>query len=811
MTMYSGQTTQLLQGVSQQHPKDRAEGQIGAQVNCISDVVEGLRRRPSVIALSDLSGIATGFTLDDDTAIYSYSRGDGTEEYIILVDTSGNIKIYDAFTGAAKTVTNNNATYLATSSPRSDLRFHTIGDTTFVLNTTQTIAMDATTTSDAQVGTALVYTIKASYGKVYKIIVEGTVYASIQTPSQVTISSTVQDKTAGLSTNQVMDSLVNGTARGGWTITTYLNSGAFATAGYSWELQDDVCYVARDNGTDFDITVTDGNNNNDLRHVKNAVQAFERLPKYAPDGYKLEVTGLGDEKIDNYWVKWVSENTDVARWAGSGYWQECEAPDIDIDLDEDTMPTQIVREADGSFTNDVAAWVSRAAGDDETNPQPSFVGSTGTDIGSYQNRLFILTGENIVMTQAFDQLNWWAASVAAPSDDDPIDSASSDNQVTDLLHSTVYNGALVLFSNNAQFIHEKDTVATPATFAVSADSKFNVSPNVKPVTTGSYIVFPTDFGNYTNVWEYNINTLTGAPQCESTTKHVPRYLDGAPVQMEANTTTDYVFVRTDADDTAIFVYQFYSKDEKRAQLAWHKWTFDSCDKIYNMTLLNQRLFLVTERDSTVYLEYIDLSLPLSEGSDFEIFLDHCYSDQVTSGSYSIGGKNYTARVPLQETNITTFVQGTDGSNTGMRILSYTIDSGYVYCNMPANSYVLQGYPFWSTGTLTNPYIRDVQGRPYTKKTIMEEISVNVQKTGYLTMEVEHGAGATYTQDFNGILINHWQYKIGQASELDTDIYLPIRDYRELVTVNFKSNHHLGFALMSMDWRCRMTSRGRRSQ
>lgn len=809
MTLYSGQITQLLQGVSQQHPKDRAEGQIGAQVNCISDVVEGLRRRPSVIALSELAGIATSFTLDEKTAIYSYSRGDGTEEYIILVDTAGNVKIYDAFTGAAKTITNTNQAYLVCANPRSDLRFHTIGDTTFVLNTSTTIAMDASSASSTQTGQCIVFAQTVGYGRTYSIVINGTTVAAVTTPSTVTISTTTIDKTVSLNTNSLMLGLLNGTVPAGWTATYNLQTQL--PTGWTFDRDADIIHITQNSGAAFDISVQDSNNNNDMRVVVNSAEAFERLPKAAPSGYRIEITGLGDERTDNYWVKWVSNNANASRWNAPGYWQECLAPGVLEDLDGDTMPTTIVRGSGGAFSNVQPSWVSRAAGDDETNPTPSFIDTTATDLGSYQNRLFLLTGENIVMTQSFDQLNWFAASVAAPSDDDPIDSSSSDNQVTDLLHSTVYNGALVLFSNNAQFIHTKDTVATPATFAVSADSKFNVSPNVKPVTTGSHIVFPTDFGEFTNVWEYNVNNLTSTPECESTTKHVPRFISGKPIQMAANTTTDYVFVRTDDDDTDIYVYQFYVKDDKRAQLAWHKWEFDSVDTIYSMTLLNQRLFLVTERDSTVYLEYIDLSIPASENSDFELFLDHYYSEQVTSGSYTIAGKPYNARVTLQEANIETFVQGTGGANPGMRILNYEIDSGYIYCNMAASSYVIQGYPFWSMGTLSNPYVRDQQGRPYTKKTIMDEVSVNVQNTGYLTMEVEHGAGLTYEQDFNGILVNHWQYKLGQASELDTDIYLPIRDYRELVTINFKSNHHLGFALMSMDWRVRMTTRGTRSQ
>lgn len=812
MTLYSGQITQLLQGVSQQHPKDRAEGQITEQVNCLSDVVQGLRRRPPVKVLSTLTGISTSFTLDEHSAIYSYSRGDGLEEYIMLFDTAGNIKVYDAVDGAAKTVDNTVATakaYLVCTDPKTQLRFHTIGDTTFILNTTKTMAMEALSLTAAQSGQCMLFPKQVGYGRSYEVYINGVLAAQVSTPSTVTISATTTNKVTALSTDSLMYGLRTGVVPAGWTSSQNLT--AALPTGWTFNQSGDLIHIVQNTGADFTITVEDSNNNNDLKAIKNSVEAFERLPKAAYPGYKVEVTGLGDEKVDNYWVQWVTENTTSSRWNGPGYWQECAGTEILTQIDPETMPVKVTRKADGTFENRENSWVHRAAGDDDTNPVPSFIDTTGTDIGSYQNRLFILNGENICMTQAFDQLAWFAASTAAPSDDDPVDSASSDNQVTDLLHSTVYSGSLVLFSNNSQFIHPKDTPVTPLSFAVAADTKFNVSPNIRPVTTGASIVFPTEFGDYTNVWEYNINTLTGKPECESSTKHITRYILGNPVQMVANTTTDYVFLRTDDSDTTIYVNQFYVKDKKRAQLAWHKWEFDECDVVYSMTLIGQKLYLVTERDSTVRLELIDLSLPLSENSPFHIYLDHYYSTQVTSGSYTISSVDYTARVALAETNIDYFVQADDGTNEGFKITDYAIDSGYVYFNMPASSYVIQGYPYDSYGTLTNPYVRDAQGRPWTKRTIIEEVTINVQDTGFVTFEIGHAAGADYTFDFTGLLLNHWQYKIGVASELDSDVYLPVRDYRELVEIRYTSDHHLGFSLMSMEWLVRMTTRGRRSQ
>ena len=43
--IYEGTYRSLIQGVSQQTPQERLDGQLGAQVNMLSDPVNGLRRR----------------------------------------------------------------------------------------------------------------------------------------------------------------------------------------------------------------------------------------------------------------------------------------------------------------------------------------------------------------------------------------------------------------------------------------------------------------------------------------------------------------------------------------------------------------------------------------------------------------------------------------------------------------------------------------------------------------------------------------------------------------------------------------------
>ena len=798
MTLYSGQITQLLQGVSQQPPHTRAEGQIGAQLNCLSDIVDGLRRRQGSDIVDDISG--TSFYFNHDMAYHSYDRGDGSESYMICVDTIGRIRVIDLVDGSLPSVTNPCAAYLTQGTTYKDIKFHTIADTTFILNSSVDVAMD--TDESAALGNQyLIYCKRANYGKTYEVIVDGTVRATYSTPATVTISATTQDKSITLSTKDIITELFD-------QLDTW---GGFTTI----VQKNDIIYATK--SVEATVEVTDGNHGTDLFSIRNNVKEYNELPIAAPQGYKIKISGLGETDWDDFWVEWQTDSGSSTHWYSPGKWQECIAPETLTTIDNTTMPVKLVRESNGDFTCSYVTWGERAAGDNDTNPEPSFIGETIADIGSYQNRLYTLTGENVVMSRAFDQLQFFAESVAQGSDDDPVDSASSDNQVTNLRQAVVFNDDLVIFSNNAQFVHKGSVAVTPSSFAVATSSKFNADPDTRPVVAGRSIIFPdSGIGNISNVWEYKLDTYTGEPICESVTKHLPKYISGYPYKVAADTSTGTLFLHMGEE---LAVLQTYYNNQERAQLAWHKWQHaghdDTVHELLAIAVHNSYIYGLFKYGSTSYrLERMPLSTSApTTNSEYEIFMDSMSSEQMTSGSYTIDDIEYNRRVPQAITDSDAiYVQGNDCDNPGLRILSFVIDSGYVYFNhVSSTGYVISGRPFESSGTLTNPYVKDTAGRPYTQQTTLDTITFNLVNAGYLEMIVDHAAGDTYTQIYNGIVLNHYQYKIGEAALLNVIEEVPVRDLRELVTLRFFTEHHLGFAIASIGWQARMTTRGRRSQ
>ena len=64
----------------------------------------------------------------------------------------------------------------------------------------------------------------------------------------------------------------------------------------------------------------------------------------------------------------------------------------------------LTRTAKNTFTYGSVTYNNRTAGDDTTNPQPSFVGQKITDIFFHNNRFGGVSKDNVIMSQPYDSL-----------------------------------------------------------------------------------------------------------------------------------------------------------------------------------------------------------------------------------------------------------------------------------------------------------------------------------------------------------------------------------------------------------------------
>ena len=213
----------LVQGVSQQPATLRFDGQCEEQINALSSVTDGLKKRPNTRYLTNLinSEIADG-------AFIHFINRDENEKYVLVIHSNVaeifNIIDYDSvtLTGTATFAVNDYLYVPPGTKPKDILKALTVGDTTFILNTSKSINR-ATTKSDAittssTTNKALVFIKKGDYSTEYNIRIKTKYYTSGTLNNGTTF-------TTGTNNNE-LSYFLNGSLPTG---TPYVTSGTLST------------------------------------------------------------------------------------------------------------------------------------------------------------------------------------------------------------------------------------------------------------------------------------------------------------------------------------------------------------------------------------------------------------------------------------------------------------------------------------------------------------------------------------------------------------------------------------------------------
>lgn len=131
MSLITRTIPSLMNGISQQPAILRSSDQTEDELNTWSHVAEGLTRRPPTQVITKITGLAAGASY----GVHKISR-DISEHYFVIWTASG-LSIYDAITGAAKTVTSpHGRNWVSTGFTPSQMRALSVADYTFIINTT---------------------------------------------------------------------------------------------------------------------------------------------------------------------------------------------------------------------------------------------------------------------------------------------------------------------------------------------------------------------------------------------------------------------------------------------------------------------------------------------------------------------------------------------------------------------------------------------------------------------------------------------------------------------------------------------------
>lgn len=780
LTSYS--IPNLAQGISQQPDAQRDPSQAEIQINGMSSIVEGLRKRDCSETIGLVSNSSFG-----DCFIHSILR-DKVEEFLAVI-TSSTIKVYD-LEGNQKTVNpaSNAYNYLSTiTDAKTQLRAVTIADFTFITNTLTKPAMTndvAPVVARSTTHEALIWVRAATYGQTYRVNVNGT---------EVTVQTAVAPVVASGST--VTENRISSE-----DIATNIINGFSSLSGVNFSRSGAVIHVTSNNP--ITISVSDARSNADITAIFDKVQAFTELPTIAPENYQVTIEGDPTNSFDDFHVSFAPKSGTF----GEGTWSETVKPGDKYKINKDTMPHLLVALPDGTFffgpangstqsgtINGVAwevkipSWGERIAGDTTTAPDPSFIGNPINDIFIYKNRLGFLADENVILSRVRSLFDFFPETVTTVLDSDPIDVVASNNRVSILKYAIPYQDELILFSSQYQFrFNAAETILTPATAQITVLTQFEIDTNVRPQLAGGGIIFCQANGDFSQFREFSVRGAGTAltADAQDLTGYVSAYVPSSVFKITVNDTSNALFALSHKTGftNRIYVYKYFlrsgSGGVERAQSSWSHWTFAGADEILQVLCIRETLFCLMRYGTKVFLEKIpvqDRSPEPPSGSPYPLLLDRRVSTttdtpsamRVASGTYNATTNTTTWTLPFTAAATTQAWSGFHTTFNGGVLLS-TITSGtsITASGNWANAPVFFGeqYEFRYRFTKFKLYkeIGGGKAAANVERTQVRHAKLRYHETAYFDIEVTAERRNTSVYKFDGTVLGSRISLIGSA-------------------------------------------------
>ena len=349
-----------------------------------------------------------------------------------------------------------------------------------------------------------------------------------------------------------------------------------AISGFTADSIGNVIKITRDDGRDFNVSTRGGTVNSAMTAIKGSARDVADLPGECFDQFILKVNNTEDSDADDYYVKFTTEAPGIP---GAGSWEETVAPGIETTINSSTMPHALIRQADGTFTLDAlnsdsafGGWAPREVGDETSNPKPSFVGQTISNMFFFANRLGFLSEDTVVMSQPGDYFNFFSVSALTVSDADPIDITASSTKPAILKAAVGTPKGLILFAETSQFLLATSEIAfSSSTVKLTEISNYFYKSRVMPLNSGVSVSFISESNTYSKVMEMAVDSVENRPVVADITRVIPEYLPPNFEWGEVMTNNNMIFYGDNTEE--VYVFKFFNNGEERQLAGWAKWEY----------------------------------------------------------------------------------------------------------------------------------------------------------------------------------------------------------------------------------------------
>lgn len=804
-----GSLVSLIQGVSQQPARSRLSGQCELQENCTSNEVDGLQRR------SPLDWIA-GIAADANIIRWQDFVGADGERYFAGIGVN-TLRIF-TWDGIEEPITVlSGASYLS----GTEMRFESISDATFVLNNGRRVQMLGDTPVYSR-GGALVWLLGGQYGRTYRITVA--FYDAADVHRIVTVTYATPNGGAAA------DSLALATENIATQLEAALNANGTFTPTMNVARSSDVLYIRFDDPTRgtathdlIDLTVDDGDGGANIFGI--APGAFDgaaipfpvattpntaRLPRYAPHRFVVKVVGSGKNAEDDFYLQFLVRDDVASAALGTnfgihGVWRECTAPDQPYKWDLSTMPHVLKRSTEvAEWEFGQTTWKDREAGDDNTNPPPSFLARTLNDAGTFQGRLTFAAGNSVIMSRTDKHLDFWKQSAVTDAADDPIDVMSTAKSYAVMKRIQPHNRDLAAFSDKAQFIVFGRNALTPTNAALVLTTSFECDLTAAPVGAGRNIFFAINNKKFTGLKEFYTEGLEDINDSRPITQHIRKYILGTVRLMANSSNFDTLVVLSTQDRKRMYVYEYLWVDQQKVQSSWSTWSF--AFDVELVTFDESSMMLVAKRPNGTF-DFLrmelepedDLDLPYTVMLDYKAKVENV--GDVLTIPYSTSGMDAMEFV---------VVQGEGTTYPGLTAKVTRIGGTITLQDDYGDGDFYVGVRYLSRYIPTQPVVKDANRvKVGTGKLRVRQFLVQFIKTGFLRALIGDKFGFSGSVEFTGRVVGSPDNLVGEPAVTDGNFPVPFRENTDHGVLEIQSDSHTPFTLTEIEWLGQYTKRGKR--
>ena len=492
-------------------------------------------------------------------------------------------------------------------------------------------------------------------------------------------------------------------------------------------------------------------------------------------------------------------------------WDEVSHPDETYQLLVSTMP-QIVAYDGVNFRVDTNPWTARSAGDEDSNPLPSFIGSTITAMDIFQSRLVAISGETLETTETIPssatQFSWFRSTVSQVLSTHNVSVNSTSEDSSDIVHIVKHNKDMLLFTDSVQLKLDGAVPLTPTTAGLPIVTKYNSDTSVRPLSMAKQVFFAAKSGKHTDISQYVAgSTANTQDQADSITEYIKTYMPADPIQILGSSDLGILLV---VFSDAIYICDLDTSSQEDLRFAWSKWAgfSDSSDyDIKSVILENNELYILHGQPAAIGAKDMITKLTIQTDPSQESLV---YSlDLQKEATIALGASTLTLTDDVWF-NFTENIRVIEKA-TGAQ-LPHTHTAGLITLDNPvdANTTVVYGLEYECYMIPSAPLIRDASGivNRYANLGITSW-TVDLVNSAEVYADIVTPHYNYDSQLWSGLLTFNIDSQVGVAASNSSAFNIGFNQPADQANLKLWSKGHLPMNIVVLDYLGKYNQRGKR--